>query len=376
MSHVNSRYSWNPITYPGISTIVVIGGSGDWFDVQDTTIMMDNYNCLDVSKKARSICKTFCTGRVQFNGRGLVHQLSWPLAEDPTPADTKNSPDSGIMKEGRHMARMLCSIKLPTNFNQGGSVRASEDGHSVTFSSTYSGRTNSTDDNYKKRKIISSCDDDVQLSDPSRALGARGLPIEPKGVERSITIDLSKLEQRISTKDGALGIAFAIIFVQLILSDLQANYSHQSFGDSINTRSVSKSIVNGSTKEVLEPKKCEVVDTATMKALRSEESAARDDSDLIDNRLSTLLRRFDSLRGSWHVSWKNIGPSEVYNSGCQAAIVVDSDREQRFKDLVMAHKIHSEFLSLQDFTWPRLFEVAASINRMRGSNFSRKMFIN
>jgi predicted ABC-class ATPase len=66
----------------GISTIVVIGGSGDWFDVQDTTIMMDNYNCLDVTLKARSICKTFCTGRVQYNGRGLVHQLPWksPIA--------------------------------------------------------------------------------------------------------------------------------------------------------------------------------------------------------------------------------------------------------------------------------------------------------
>jgi hypothetical protein len=52
-------------------------GSGDWFDVQDTTIMMDNYDCLDVTTRVRSISKTFCTGRVQFNGQGLVHQLPW-----------------------------------------------------------------------------------------------------------------------------------------------------------------------------------------------------------------------------------------------------------------------------------------------------------
>lgn len=60
-----------------VSSIVVVGGSGDWFDVQDTTIMMDNYVCLDVTSRVRSISKTFCTGRVQFNGQGLVHQLLW-----------------------------------------------------------------------------------------------------------------------------------------------------------------------------------------------------------------------------------------------------------------------------------------------------------
>jgi hypothetical protein len=28
--------------------------------------------------KSISIRKSFCTGRVQFNGKGLVHQLEWP----------------------------------------------------------------------------------------------------------------------------------------------------------------------------------------------------------------------------------------------------------------------------------------------------------
>ena len=63
-----------------ISTVVVIGGSGDWFDVHDTVILLDNYLCKDMTKKAYSISKQFCTGRVTYNGRGLVHQLEWPCS--------------------------------------------------------------------------------------------------------------------------------------------------------------------------------------------------------------------------------------------------------------------------------------------------------
>jgi hypothetical protein len=62
----------------GISTMIVIGGCGDWLDVHDTALLMENYSCLDVTKRAHGISKTFSTGRVQFNGRGLVHQLEWP----------------------------------------------------------------------------------------------------------------------------------------------------------------------------------------------------------------------------------------------------------------------------------------------------------
>ena len=57
---------------------LTLGGSGDWFDVHDTAIMLDNYKCVDVTKRAHMISRTFCTGRVQFNGRGLVHRLLWP----------------------------------------------------------------------------------------------------------------------------------------------------------------------------------------------------------------------------------------------------------------------------------------------------------
>ena len=34
-----------------VSSIVVVGGCGDWFDVQNQTIMMDNYECFDVTNR-------------------------------------------------------------------------------------------------------------------------------------------------------------------------------------------------------------------------------------------------------------------------------------------------------------------------------------
>ena len=39
----------------GISSILVIGGSGDYFDVADNVIMMDCYKCLDVTERAKQI---------------------------------------------------------------------------------------------------------------------------------------------------------------------------------------------------------------------------------------------------------------------------------------------------------------------------------
>jgi predicted ABC-class ATPase len=39
----------------GISSILVIGGTGDYFDVADNVIMMDCYKCLDVTERAKQI---------------------------------------------------------------------------------------------------------------------------------------------------------------------------------------------------------------------------------------------------------------------------------------------------------------------------------
>jgi predicted ABC-class ATPase len=39
----------------GVSSILVIGGSGDYFDVADTVMMMSDYQCIDVTKPAMDI---------------------------------------------------------------------------------------------------------------------------------------------------------------------------------------------------------------------------------------------------------------------------------------------------------------------------------
>jgi len=62
----------------GVSSVVVVGGCGDWFDVHNQVILMDNYMCEDKTKRATSLSHTFCSGRIQYKGRGLVHRLDWP----------------------------------------------------------------------------------------------------------------------------------------------------------------------------------------------------------------------------------------------------------------------------------------------------------
>jgi Predicted ATPase of the ABC class len=39
----------------GVSSIIVVGGSGDFFDVADNVIMMNNYQCFDVTRRAKEI---------------------------------------------------------------------------------------------------------------------------------------------------------------------------------------------------------------------------------------------------------------------------------------------------------------------------------
>ncbi|WJE16681.1 ABC-ATPase domain-containing protein [Halobacillus sp. ACCC02827] len=47
----------------GISTLLVMGGSGDYFQVADDVIMMDQYIPYDVTKKAKQIAEAYPTGR-------------------------------------------------------------------------------------------------------------------------------------------------------------------------------------------------------------------------------------------------------------------------------------------------------------------------
>jgi predicted ABC-class ATPase len=53
----------------GVSSIIVMGGSGDYFDVADTVVMLDAYRAQEVTEQAREIAKTRPTGRQrEFGG--------------------------------------------------------------------------------------------------------------------------------------------------------------------------------------------------------------------------------------------------------------------------------------------------------------------
>jgi len=68
-----------------VSSIVVVGGVGDWLDVPDCVVLMDKYCCQEATEKARSISRQFSHGHVQFAGKGVVHRLKWERSFDPIP---------------------------------------------------------------------------------------------------------------------------------------------------------------------------------------------------------------------------------------------------------------------------------------------------
>jgi len=69
-----------------VSTILVMGGSGDYFDVADTVILMDTYKPVDVSEKAKSISKSYKLHRLFEGGSkfGIIkHRIPLPESFRP-----------------------------------------------------------------------------------------------------------------------------------------------------------------------------------------------------------------------------------------------------------------------------------------------------
>jgi len=70
-----------------VSTILVLGGSGDYFDVADTIIRMDAYVPQDVTAKAKTIAAQYPTGRkVESVGDWPALKPRLPLAESLDPS--------------------------------------------------------------------------------------------------------------------------------------------------------------------------------------------------------------------------------------------------------------------------------------------------
>ncbi len=71
----------------GISSILVIGGSGDYLDVADTVIAMDTFRPLDVTERAREVARRLPTGRVQEIAGAFQARLDRrPLPESLDPS--------------------------------------------------------------------------------------------------------------------------------------------------------------------------------------------------------------------------------------------------------------------------------------------------
>jgi predicted ABC-class ATPase len=49
----------------GVSSVLVIGGSGDYFDVADCVVMLDSYQCHDVTARAKQISSSAATSSDQ-----------------------------------------------------------------------------------------------------------------------------------------------------------------------------------------------------------------------------------------------------------------------------------------------------------------------
>jgi len=71
----------------GVSTILVMGGSGDYFDVADTVIALENFQPRDVTAAARAIATNHQTGRQPEGGQHFGHwvnRIPQPESIDPS----------------------------------------------------------------------------------------------------------------------------------------------------------------------------------------------------------------------------------------------------------------------------------------------------
>lgn len=69
----------------GVSTVLVVGGSGDYLDVADTVILMEAYRPLEVTARAREVAAAHPTGRAVLAPRAEVSDDLVPTPRRPLP---------------------------------------------------------------------------------------------------------------------------------------------------------------------------------------------------------------------------------------------------------------------------------------------------
>lgn len=70
-----------------VSTILVMGGSGDYFDVADRVIAMENFQAYEVTARARAIAQQYATGRTPEGGQyfgNIKQRVPLPASLDPS----------------------------------------------------------------------------------------------------------------------------------------------------------------------------------------------------------------------------------------------------------------------------------------------------
>ncbi|MEG4836606.1 ABC-ATPase domain-containing protein [Microcoleus sp. B9-D4] len=71
----------------GVSTILVMGGSGDYFDVADTVIALENFQAYNVTEKAKEIAKNYSISREAEGGENfgkITQRVPIPASLDPS----------------------------------------------------------------------------------------------------------------------------------------------------------------------------------------------------------------------------------------------------------------------------------------------------
>ena len=72
-----------------VSTVVVLGGVGEWLGIAEAVILINDYVANDELKKARSVSYQFSYNHGQYGGRGAVHRSPWKPEEEKKPNDGK-----------------------------------------------------------------------------------------------------------------------------------------------------------------------------------------------------------------------------------------------------------------------------------------------
>ncbi|MBE9041718.1 ABC-ATPase domain-containing protein [Oscillatoriales cyanobacterium LEGE 11467] len=74
-------------SYCGISTVLVMGGSGDYFDVADTVIGMEDFRPRELTREAKAIARQYATGRREEGSEDLgemTERIPLPESLDPS----------------------------------------------------------------------------------------------------------------------------------------------------------------------------------------------------------------------------------------------------------------------------------------------------